>query len=145
MKQSSVWLYITATLSLCVSAGLSHAATVTYGTMTAFDAATTSQTQVTFNSLLTCTAPCFENASQVAGGTSTNSLNVSGINFGAVRNVVGIRFGAFSGQHEGIVSGGEVNRLIDGFCGEGLPAIHLAHADLSGGKQRPEHHRGSVC
>ena len=34
-------------------------------------------------------------------------------------------------QHEGIVSGGKVNRLIDGFCGERLPAIHLAHVDLS--------------
>ena len=49
---------------------------------------------------------------------------------GAVRKVVGIEFGAFSGQHEVIVSGGEVNRLIDGFCGEGLPAIDLAHVDL---------------
>ena len=49
---------------------------------------------------------------------------------GAVRNAVGIWFGAFSEQHESIVSGGEVNRLIDGFCGEGLPAIDLAHVDL---------------
>ena len=52
------------------------------------------------------------------------------ISNGAVRKVVGIEFGAFSGQHEVIVSGGEVNRLIDGFCGEGLPAIDLAHVDL---------------
>jgi len=34
-------------------------------------------------------------------------------------------------QHEGIVSGGKVNRLIDGLCGERLPTIHLAHVDLS--------------
>ena len=33
--------------------------------------------------------------------------------------------------HEGIVSGGKVNRLINGFCGERLPTIHLAHVDLS--------------
>ena len=31
-----------------------------------------------------------------------------------------------------------------GFCGERIPAIHLAHADLSRGEQRPEHHRGGV-
>src|SRR5215211_4362546 len=47
-------------------------------------------------------------------------------------------------EHEVIVSGGEVNWLIDGFCGEGLPTIDLAHADLSRGEQRPEHHRGGV-
>jgi hypothetical protein len=34
-------------------------------------------------------------------------------------------------EHEGIVSGGKVNRLIDGLCGERLPTIHLAHIDLS--------------
>src|SRR4030081_555601 len=34
-------------------------------------------------------------------------------------------------EHEGIVSGGKVNRLIDGLCGERLPTIHLAHVDLS--------------
>jgi hypothetical protein len=34
-------------------------------------------------------------------------------------------------SHEGIVSGGEVNWLINGFCGERLPAIDLAHVDLS--------------
>ena len=48
------------------------------------------------------------------------------------------------GQHEVIVSGGKVNWLIGGFCGERIPAIHLAHADLSRGEQRPEHHRGGV-
>src|SRR6202171_4408821 len=47
-------------------------------------------------------------------------------------------------EHEGIVSGGKVNRLINGFCGERLPTIHLAHVDLSRGEQRPEHHRGGV-
>ena len=34
-------------------------------------------------------------------------------------------------QHEVILSSGEVNWLIDGFCGEGLPAIDLSHVDLS--------------
>jgi hypothetical protein len=34
-------------------------------------------------------------------------------------------------EHEGVVSGGKVNRLIDGLCGERLPTIHLAHVDLS--------------
>jgi uncharacterized BrkB/YihY/UPF0761 family membrane protein len=34
-------------------------------------------------------------------------------------------------EHEGIVSGNKVNRLIDGFCSEGLPTIDLAHVDLS--------------
>jgi hypothetical protein len=32
---------------------------------------------------------------------------------------------------EGIVSGGKVNWLIDGLCGEGLPTIDLTHVDLS--------------
>jgi hypothetical protein len=39
---------------------------------------------------------------------------------------------------DGIGSGYEVNWLIDGRCGEGLPAIDLAHVDLAGSKQRPE-------
>src|SRR5437868_15117897 len=43
------------------------------------------------------------------------------------------------------VSGGEVNWLIDGGCGERLPAIDLAHVDLTGGEQRPEQHGGSLC
>src|SRR5258708_20236250 len=43
-----------------------------------------------------------------------------------------------------MVSGGKVNWLIDGFCGKGLPAIDLAHVDLSRGEQRPEQHRGGV-
>ena len=34
-------------------------------------------------------------------------------------------------EHEGIVSGGKVNRLNDGLCGERLPTIHLAHVDLA--------------
>jgi signal transduction histidine kinase len=33
-------------------------------------------------------------------------------------------------SHEGIVSGGKVNWLINGFCGKGLPTIDLAHVDL---------------
>src|SRR5262245_29016560 len=48
-------------------------------------------------------------------------------------------------RHEDIVSGGEVNCLIDGRCGERLPAIDLAHVDLTGGEQRPEQHGGSLC
>jgi hypothetical protein len=34
-------------------------------------------------------------------------------------------------SHEGIVSGCEVNWLIDGLCGECLPAINFAHVDLA--------------
>jgi hypothetical protein len=41
-------------------------------------------------------------------------------------------------EHEGIVSGCEVNWLIAGLYGERLPSIDLAHVDLSGGEQRPE-------
>jgi hypothetical protein len=48
-------------------------------------------------------------------------------------------------EHEGIVSGGKVNRLIAGFCGERLPTIHFSHVDLTGGKQRPEQHGSGVC
>ena len=48
-------------------------------------------------------------------------------------------------SYEGIVSGGEVNRLIDWFGGERLPAVDLAHVDLTGCKQRPEQHGGGVC
>ena len=33
-------------------------------------------------------------------------------------------------SHEGIVSGGKVNWLINGLCGKGLPTIDLAHVDL---------------
>src|SRR4051812_47504533 len=48
-------------------------------------------------------------------------------------------------RHEVIVSGGEVNWLVDGPCCERLPAIDLAHVDLAGGEQRPEQHGGSLC
>jgi hypothetical protein len=34
-------------------------------------------------------------------------------------------------EHESIVSGNKVDRLIYWFCGEGLPTIDLAHVDLS--------------
>ena len=47
--------------------------------------------------------------------------------------------------HEGIVSGGEVNRLIDGLCGERPPAIDLTHVVLARSKQLPEQHRGGIC
>jgi hypothetical protein len=33
-------------------------------------------------------------------------------------------------SHEGIVSGGKVNWLINGLCGKRLPTIDLAHVDL---------------
>ena len=42
-------------------------------------------------------------------------------------------------------SGSEVNRLIDGLCCQGVPAIDLAHVDLTGGEQRPEQHRRRIC
>ena len=48
-------------------------------------------------------------------------------------------------RHEVIESSGEVNWLIDGPRGERLPAIDLAHVDLTGGEQRPEQHGGSLC
>ena len=48
-------------------------------------------------------------------------------------------------RHEVIVSGGEVNWVVDGPCCERLPAIDLAHVDLAGGEQRPEQHGGSLC
>src|SRR5882724_10611813 len=48
-------------------------------------------------------------------------------------------------EHENIVSGCEVNRLIAGLYGECLPSIDLAHVDLSRGKQRPEQHGCGVC
>ena len=48
-------------------------------------------------------------------------------------------------RHELIVSGGEVNWLIDCPCNERLPSIDLAHVDLTGGEQRPEQHGGSGC
>src|SRR6476659_5565064 len=41
-------------------------------------------------------------------------------------------------EHEGIVSGCEVNRLIAGLYGERLPSIDLLHVDPSRGEQRPE-------
>src|ERR1700752_4816347 len=39
---------------------------------------------------------------------------------------------------------GEFNWLIDGLCGEGLPAIDLSHDDLSRRQQRPEQHGRGV-
>ena len=48
-------------------------------------------------------------------------------------------------EHEGIVSGCEVNRLIARLYGERLPSIDLVHVDLSKGEQRPEQHGCGVC
>ena len=48
-------------------------------------------------------------------------------------------------QHDRSVSSCEFNRLIDGFCGKGFPAVDLAHIDLARGQQRPEQHGGRVC
>src|ERR1700730_15164937 len=39
---------------------------------------------------------------------------------------------------------GEFNWLIDGFCGEAMPAIDLAHGDLAGSQQRPEQHGSRI-
>jgi hypothetical protein len=50
---------------------------------------------------------------------------------GAASDVVGIWRSAISGHMKGIVSGCEVNWLIDGLCGERLPAINFAHVDLA--------------
>jgi hypothetical protein len=47
-------------------------------------------------------------------------------------------------RHEVIGSGSEVNCLIDGRY-ERLPAIDLAHVDLTGGEQCPEQHGGGLC
>ena len=63
----------------------------------------------------------------------------------AVRFFVGIRCGAISTTLKSIGSGSEVNWLIDGLCRERLPAIDLAHVDLTGGEQRPEQHGRRVC
>jgi len=43
------------------------------------------------------------------------------------------------------LSGREVNQLIGGLCGECLPSIDLAHADLPGCEQRPEQHCSRFC
>src|SRR5580693_3795546 len=53
-------------------------------------------------------------------------------------------FDAVSGKTDGIGSSCEVNWLIDGRCGEGLPAVDLAHVDLAASKQRPEQHGGCI-
>jgi hypothetical protein len=47
--------------------------------------------------------------------------------------------------YEGILSGGEVNWLVDGPFGERLLSVDLAHVDLTGGEQRREQHGGSLC
>lgn len=49
-----------------------------------------------------------------------------------------LEFGDLSPQHEAIVAGGQVNRLVNGLCSERLPAIDLTHVDLDGGQQRPD-------
>jgi len=62
--------------------------------------------------------------------------------FGSVAMCVGICFGAGLRLREGNGSSGEVNGQIGRLHREGFPAIDFAHADLSGGDQRPEHHGG---
>ncbi|MCS3689068.1 RecA-family ATPase [Bradyrhizobium elkanii] len=47
-------------------------------------------------------------------------------------------------HREAIRLRGEVNWLIDGFCGERFPAIDLAHVDLTGSEQSPEQHGRGV-
>jgi hypothetical protein len=41
-------------------------------------------------------------------------------------------------------SGGEVNDRVGWLGGQRLPAVDLAHGDLSGGGQRPEQHGGGL-
>ncbi len=41
--------------------------------------------------------------------------------------------------------GGGINWLIDRLCCKRLPAIDLAHVDLTGGEQRPEQHRRRIA
>ena len=48
-------------------------------------------------------------------------------------------------RHEAIGSGGEVNGLIDWSCSKRLPAINLAHIDLTKSERGPEQHGGSLC
>jgi hypothetical protein len=79
-----------------------------------------------------------ENAAQAGAAYASQR----GFDIGAIQSAV-LNATNFSG-HEGIVSGGEVNWLIDGLCGERLPAIDLAHVDLSGSEQRPEQHGRGV-
>jgi hypothetical protein len=55
---------------------------------------------------------------------------LSSIARGAVRNAVGIRWRDLR-QHEAIVLGGKVNWLSDKVFSERLPAINLAHVDLT--------------
>jgi hypothetical protein len=43
------------------------------------------------------------------------------------------------------VSGSVVNWLIDVLCCKRLPAIDLAHIDLTGSEQRPEQHCRRIC
>ena len=54
------------------------------------------------------------------------------MSMGAARDVVGIRRGAISGNMKVSFQACEVNRLIDGLCGQRPPAIDLAHVDLAG-------------
>jgi hypothetical protein len=62
----------------------------------------------------------------------------------AVANAVGIEPGVVPSIWKCIVSGSRVNWLGEGLCGQCLPAIHLAHVELSRGEQSPEQHGGSI-
>jgi len=42
------------------------------------------------------------------------------------------------------LSSGELNKQSDRLFGDDLPAVDFAHADLAGGQQGPERHRGGL-
>ena len=73
------------------------------------------------------------------GATDVLSLTLQDRPFGSWRPESGWNSGWRDLRyHKGIVSGREVNWLIDEFCWKCLPAIDLAHVDLARCEQRPE-------
>jgi len=52
-------------------------------------------------------------------------------------------FGAVSDWVRILDSGSEINRLVSGGLGEGLPPVDFSHDDVTNGEQCPEQHGGS--